>query len=110
MNPAISGARHRPGVLWGDWRLGDLVDALQTIARTLGPSVRVNSLSIYAPTDADPFPVVQLAIKLEQDLRGIAQGLAEEGLPLIESETEGDLQPRCQAVISDILVHAWVGD
>lgn len=110
MDSSISGSLARPGVMWGDWRLGDLVGALQTIARTLGPTVRVNSLSIYAPTDADPFPVVQLAIKLQQDLRGIEQGLAEEGVPLIESGTEGDLQPRCQAVVSDILVHAWVGD
>lgn len=110
MDSPISGSPARSGVMWGDWRLGDLVDALRTIARTLGPTVRVNSLSIYAPTDADPFPVVQLAIKLQQDLLGIEQGLAEDGVPLIEAETEGDLQPRCQAVVGDILVHAWVGD
>lgn len=94
------------GAGWGDWRLGDLSDSLQSVARVLGPSAHVGWVSVYAPSEADRLPVVQLAVEEREQLEGLRDMLSETGdllLPL-----DGDWERNFQAIADGVMLHVWI--
>ena len=57
---------------WGDWRLGDLSDALRRVADALGPSAPASWVMAYPPSRFSELPCVQLVV----DDRTVVQRLS----------------------------------
>ena len=78
-------SRRTPGIAWGDWRIGDLADALVATARELSPSVPVTRVTITPP--APTFVVPHLVLEVEGRaevalLRGLTDEIADLEVPL----------------------------
>jgi hypothetical protein len=72
-----TGSRSANG--WGDWRLGDLSDALRRVADVLGPSAPARCVMAYPPSGSADLPCVQLVVE---------DGAAVQRLRIILSEGE----------------------
>lgn len=92
---------------WGDWRLGDLSDALQSASRVLGPSARVSWLAVYPPNIADRLPIVQIAAEDRDAFESMRNALAETGDLLVP--LDGSPERNFEGVTDNLLVHVWVG-
>jgi len=96
--------RGRPGLRWGEWRLGDLLHAADAATAALGPAVDVSSVSAYPPTCIGLLPVVEVAV-VNQDQLDAAMAAASEAGDLIVPAVR---RRSFQVVTSDVLVHVWV--
>lgn len=94
----------RPGLRWGEWRLGDLLDAADAATTALGPAVDVSSVSAHPPTCVDLLPVVEVAV-VNQDQLDTAMAAASEIGDLIVPAVG---RRSFQVVTRDVLVHVWV--
>src|SRR3954469_19209070 len=104
---SITGARG--GQAWGDYRLGDLADALQCAARVVGQSARVAWLALYPPTDGDLLPVVQLAVPTQHDLEVARRMLDIAGFLSVLDVDEASLHS-FEAATDSVVVHVWAKD
>src|SRR4051794_24468837 len=105
--PVVTGGR--PAQSWGDYRLGDLADALQSTVRVLGQSARVSWLALYPPTDGEPLPVVQLALATQRDLEAARVMLDDAGYLSVEDVDEA-APHSFEAATDSVVVHVWVKD
>src|SRR4051812_38015203 len=88
---------------WGDWSLGDLADALQSVSRALGPSADVVSASVFPPDVADSLPVVQLLVPEVEALDALNELVCTNGLfafPMESIESDRSFH----AVLDDVLL------
>ena len=90
----------RPAGLWGDWRLGDLSDALRRVADVLGPSSPAGHVHVYPPTGLEELPCVQLTVEDELAVQRLRRVLSEgEHLPHF---TEDPFGSAFQAEVNDV--------
>jgi hypothetical protein len=104
---AVSGGL--PGQSWGDYRLGDLADVLQSTARVVGQSVRVVRLTVFSPLDGDPWPVVQLAVETRHDL-DLARKMLELAGFVPVPDVDDMTRHNFGAAMDGVVVHVWVKD
>ena len=84
-----------PDIPWGDWRLGDLADALVAMARELSPSVPVTRVTITppAPTFVVPRRVLEVEGRAEAALlRELAGEIGDLEVPLDGFESDVTFQ------------------
>ena len=63
---------------WGDWRLGDLADALQRASRALGPSSPAERVYVYPPAgDGVDLPWVEIVVGDRGAVDQLRQALSE---------------------------------
>ena len=90
----------RPAGQWGDWRLGDLSDALRRVADVLGPSAHAGRVHVYPPTGLEELPCVQLTVEDELAVQRLRRVLSEgEHLPHF---TEDPFGSAFQAEVNDV--------
>ena len=90
--------------VWGDWRLGDLSDALRRACAALGPSAPANWVAIYAPNTTDALPWVQIAVEDLKALEHLRDQLdGSDLLPHAGTETRAAFQ----AEVDDVALHVW---
>ena len=98
--------RGRPGLRWGEWRLGDLLHAADAATAALGPAVDVSSVSAYPPTCIDLLPVVEVAVVTQDQLDAAMAAASEPGDLIVPAVRRRSFQ----VVTTDVLVHVWVED
>ena len=94
---------------WGDWRLGDLANALHSVSRAIGPSARVVSASVFLPDDADSLPAVQLLVPDVESLDALNEVVCTSGLfafPMASIESDRNFH----AVLDEVLLCFRVRD
>src|SRR4051794_25796190 len=97
----------RGSATWGEWRLGDLADALQSVSRALGPSADVVSASVFPPDDADSLPAVQLLVPDVEALDALNELVCKNGLfafPMVSIESDRNFHAVLDGVLLCFLV------
>ena len=102
-------AGEEPSTGWGDWGLGDLSDALQTVSRLVGPSFPMEKVSVYPPTGQESLPTVQLVVPDRLRLERVRSLVGRAGV-LVVALDAGDQDHNFHAVADDVLLCVWVKD
>src|SRR3954452_2371019 len=92
---------------WGDWRLGDLSDAVRRVCDTLGPSAPAATVTVCPPDRPDASPAVTVLAPDTASLRTIRSELVEGGYCTRFLTLDDDDESTFEAEVSGLVLHVW---
>ena len=102
---SIAAGSHRSSLTWGDWRLDDLVDAMERARRVLTPSASVFWIGLFPPEDSAGLPTIQVAVPGRDEVELLRDALCEHADTV---EFQPDLlDAGFQARTADLHLQVW---
>src|SRR3954447_9163177 len=98
--------REAPQRDWGDWRLGDLSDAVRRVCDALGPASPAATVTVHPPDAVSALPVVAV---LAPDAAAVEKSRSElvEGAYSMRFLTMGNDESDFEAEVSGLVLHVW---
>src|SRR3954454_7901546 len=92
---------------WGDWRLGDLSDAVRRVCDALGPASPAATVTVHPPDAVSALPVVAVLAPDAASVEKIRSELVEGGYCTRFLTLDDDDESTFEAEVSGLVLHVW---
>src|SRR4051794_37387191 len=97
--------RDAPQRDWGDWRLGDLSDAVRRVCDALGPASPAATVTVHPPDAVSALPIVAVlapdAVAVEKIRSELVEGAYCTRFLTMDDESD------FEAEVSGLVLHVW---